>query len=371
MHHPLIPLISLISFFGLISPALSTEFTAEVESDVHYKRQIPIYLQHDLGDISIQGWNQDLIRVKLKKTATAESETAAAEIFKKFELVSLETPSAIELRIGTPLGTDLLTKLRNRQNRKNIRVDLEIKAPIALALTLVAGQERKIRLSQWRGKVDITGKQSPVEMSKVRSNQALNLNCPDCLIGISDSEFSGSIISGNQGVELKKTTSMSKPILIFSQNGNVSLSQTQGEIQVRTQNGNISSAVHQGDLHLQSEQGKIALDDLDGELDAQTASGDIRMNARKIGKSVELKSKSGAFELILPRDYSGEFDLQSIQGEAKTDFNIQVDRKNEKEEYGPDIKGKLAGRVGTGGRSSIIAFTESGSIVVKRKSVTP
>ncbi len=346
-------------------------WVSETEAEVHYKRQLPIYLQHDLGDISIQGWNQDLIRVKLKKTVTSESEAAASEIFKKFELVSLETPQAVELRVGTPLGTDILTKLRSRQLKKNIRVDLEIKAPIAMALTLLAGEDRRIKLSQWRGKLNITGKKGAVELSKIRSAQPLTLNCPDCPISINDSEVFGSILSGNSPIELKKVSAIPKPLLVFSQNGDISLFQTRGTFQVRSVNGSVISAVHQGPLYLQTDLGKLSMEDLEGDLDAQTVSGNIHLVSKRVSKLIQLKSRSGGIDISLPWDFSGDVDLQSIQGEAKSDFRIQKNPDAKTETYGPEVKGKLVGKIGEDGKASVFAFTESGSILVSRKGMKP
>jgi hypothetical protein len=337
-----------------------------VESDVHFKKQLPIYIQHDLGDVSIQGWNQDLIRVKLKKTVVTETEESSRNISEQFGLVSLETPNSIELRVGTPQGTDLLTKLRNRQKKKDIRVDLEIRAPLTLGLTVLLGAEKAIKLNQWKGDFKFTGKQNTLDLTKVRSSSPLNLSCPDCKISIQDSEFSGSILAGNQKIVLKKVKASPKAIMVFSQNGDIEISDTEGNFQMRSQSGSLSSKKHKGDLHAQTESGKVMIDDLDGELDAQSVSGELQVASVRVGKLFEMKSKTGAIQIAIPSDYSGEVNLQTIQGEVRSDFLIKTNDKNENA-YGPEIKGRLIGAIGKKNDSAITAFTENGSVTLKKK----
>ena len=363
-----------IRCFSLILPILvytqaraESVFSAEDEIDVHYKKQLPIYLQYELGDVSIQGWDQDLIRVKLKKTTTADTEENANIIFKKFELISLETPQSIELRVGTPQGTDLLTKLRNRQQKKNIKVDLEIRAPSSLALSLVLGAANKLKLSGWRGKLNIAGKKNTLELSKLRANFPLNVNCVDCSMVVNESEFSGSILVSDQKIELKKTKASLQPILIFSQKGVVAMENTSGDFQVRSQSGDVEIKNHLGALEIQSESGKISVSDLDGNLDAQTQTGDIKVSIKKISNQLELKNKSGSIDIILPHEFEGDVNLQSIKGDVITDFTIQKNKKKMEMLYGPELKGRLFGTIGSNNNVSVSASSESGKINLKQR----
>jgi len=367
VHRYFVPSFLLILHFSFNLPVFAgNSYTNEVESDVHFKKQLPIYIQHDLGDVSIQGWNQDLIRVKLKKTVVTETEESSRNISEQFGLVSLETPNSIELRVGTPQGTDLLTKLRNRQKKKDIRVDLEIRAPLTLGLTVLLGAEKAIKLNQWKGDFKFTGKQNTLDLTKVRSSSPLNLSCPDCKISIQDSEFSGSILAGNQKIVLKKVKASPKAIMVFSQNGDIEISDTEGNFQMRSQSGSLSSKKHKGDLHAQTESGKVMIDDLDGELDAQSVSGELQVASVRVGKLFEMKSKTGAIQIAIPSDYSGEVNLQTIQGEVRSDFLIKTNDKNENA-YGPEIKGRLIGAIGKKNDSAITAFTENGSVTLKKK----
>jgi hypothetical protein len=368
--HLSLQLISLISVFSLNSAAFAqNSYTNEVETDVRFKKLLPIYLQHDLGDVSIQGWNQDLIRVRLKKIVIADREELATETANRFALVSLETPTSIELRVGTPMGTDLMTKLRNRQKKKDIRVDLEIKAPINLDLTLVLGTEKSLKLSQWKGGIRINGRQGGVDLSKLKLSNPLHVHCPDCKITVSESDFSGSILAGDQKVELKKVRSGSKPLMVFSQAGEIDLSETGGNFQIRSKSGALTSSQHQGDLHAQSESGLIRMDRMSGDVDAQTTSGNISYQGIKPGKLIELKSHSGSMDLSAPSGFSGLIDLQSIQSEVVCGFPFKV-KKQSSDDYGPSIRGKAIGQIGSSQNTSIIAFSESGKIEFKKKDVS-
>lgn len=368
MNAYLIRWISLIYLVPLYAfAAADSTVSVEEEMDVRYKKQVPIYLQHDLGEISIQGWNQDLIRVKLKKSVVTDSEENAKLIFKQFSLISLETPKSVELRVGTPQGTDILTKIRNQQLKKNIKIDLEIKAPSSLPISIVVGTEKKLKLTQWRGKINITGKKNIVELAKIRANFPLNINCVDCSLSVSDSEFSGSILMSDQKIEITRSAALPKPILIFSQKGMVSLDKTKGDFQVRTLSGDVYSKSHQGDLHIQSDSGKVHVEALEGDLDTQTQAGDIHVSAVKILNQLELKSRSGKIEIVLPHVFSGEVNLQSTKGDVLTDFSIQKNKQKMNDQYGPELKGKMIGQVGTDLHVNILANSESGKIHLKQK----
>ncbi len=367
----MIPQISLWISLILLAPiyghaSAETNFVVEEEIDVHYKKQVPIYLQHELGDVSIQGWNQDLIRVKLKKSVSADTEENARAVLKKYTLISLETPNAIEMRIGSPQGTDLLTKLRTRQQKKNIKVDLEIKAPTSLPFSALLGIEKKLRLTQWRGKINITGKKNNLELTKIRSTSPMSVNCPDCSFTVSDSDFSGSILVGDQKVELKKVTATPEPILIFSQKGEINLEEVMGNFQIRTQSGDVTSKKNHGSFQVQTESGKIKLEDFDGDLDIQSKTGSIKVLTTQIKNQVELKNQSGDISLTLPHDFSGDVNLQSIKGEVLTDFSIQKDKKKMEMLYGPELKGRIFGKIGSKEKTSILISSESGNIDLKR-----
>ena len=367
MIHRLFLLLSLIIPILFILPVFaSSSYTNEVETDVRFKKSLPIYLQHDSGDVTIQGWNQDLIRVRLRKTVTADSQELATENAARFNLVSLETPKAIELRVGTPLGTDLLTKLRNREKKKDVRVDLEIKAPLNLGLTLVLGTGKKLSLSQWRGEVRINGLNGQIDLSKLKLNQPLNVQCPDCAIHIVDSEFSGSILGGNQKIAFEKVKAVSKPLMVFTKNGEIALAETQGEIQLRSEAGSVSVKNHRGDLHAQTDSGSVSLDAMSGEIDVQTNSGAIRCDLQKPGELIEMKSKDGAISISVPTEFKGALDLQSVQGAVDSEFSIK-EKKTRMDEYGPSIKGKVLGVVGDRESPLITAVSETGGIRIGKR----
>jgi len=357
----------LLSLPGSIANAKSV-FNSDGDVEVHYKKQLPIYLQHDLGDVSIQGWNQDLIRVKIKKSTTADSQEIADALFSKFDLISLETPTSIELRVGTPQGTDLLTKLRNREQKKNIKVDLEIKAPATMSLSLVLGVGIKLKLSQWKGKVDLEGKQNSVELVKLRMSEPLHLNCPNCALSLTDSEVSGSILLNDQKIDIKRTKASPHALLISSEKGDISMEETQGEFQIRSISGNVSSLTHQGSLQIETDSGKIKLDNLSGDLDATTQSAPIFADIKEAKNRLEVKNRDGLIDLEVPHSFEGEVNLQSLKGTVSTDFVIKKNTAKMKPLYGPELQGRLIGNIGSGG-ANLIATSDNGKILLKQKEV--
>lgn len=352
-------------FLGIQAWAEVASFSDVQEQDLPLRKQNPIYVRHSLGQVSVQGWVQDRIRVVLKKRMLAETEAQAKSEFKKLELVSLETPNRFEIRVGKSRGADIVTKLRELQ-ASPVTVDLEIRAPYHADLTLVLGDGRDLKINQWRGPLTLHAQKASVQLSKLALTAPLKLNVPQCQVEISDSKFLGHVFTAGQKVTLTEVESLGA-LVVDTANGDVALSRTRGKIEIHTTSGRLNSIKHQGVLAFQSKEGGLFATEFDGDLEGQTQTGQIMLEIDRVGSYLQLDTQKGDIQVSLLPKFEGNFDLFSLKGELVIQFPTQNNPKLASESYGPSSPGRLNAFVGRQNSVHIHAYTKEGGVRILRK----
>ena len=319
-------------------------FSEEIERDLPLKRQVPLYITHTLGNLSIQGWVQDRIRVTIKKKIIAQSEAQAKIELKKLDLVTLETAQSFELRVGHSRGTDLVTKLRDEKQNQVI-VDLEIKAPYQMGLTISAGDHKNFSLQQWRGAIALTGKNTKLDFSRLNLQKPMKVNCQNCEVSVTDSKLSGHFLVGTENVDFHQVHT-DQTVFVDTTSGEVHLDETDGKFSVHTTTGKLSSVHHTGNLSFQSEDGGVYVTRLDGDMDASTQSGQVMIEADTVSHSLHLDSEKSDIQVSLPAKFEGLLDLLSLRGEVVVQFPHEKKKSLASETYGPTSPGRIDAIVG-------------------------
>lgn len=361
--------LSLSLFFAInaiASHAFAVQtFHEESEQDLPLRRQNPLYLRHSIGSVRVQGWVQDRVRVTLKKQVLAETKEEAEKAFKKLELVSLETPSSFEIRVGKDRGADIVTKLKESQHEP-VTVDLEIRAPYQSDFTIILGEGRDLDLQQWRGGLTVNGKNSSIKLAKLTLAKPLKVNCQSCEVEINDSKLSGHVFSGGKSVAMNGVDSV-KDFSIDAGVGEVRLERTTGKIEVHTTTGRMSSGNHQGTLSFQSKEGGLFVTGIKGNLEAQTQTGQLMAEAESVQSYLQLDNQKGDVQISLPPKFEGNLDLLSLRGETVVQFPTQLNPKLASESYGPSSPGRVDGYIGKKNNINIHAYTRDGGVRILRK----
>jgi hypothetical protein len=340
-------------------------YSEQIERDLPLKRKTPLYLQHSLGKVSIQGWVQDRIRVTIKKRVLAQSEALAQIELKKLDLVTLETAQSFEMRIGHTRGSDLVTKLRD-EKQSQVVVDLEIKAPYQMDLTVVLGEKSELNLDQWKGAVFLTGKDSSINLTRLNSQKPIHLNCQNCSIQASDSKTSGHILAGSKNLVFRNFEA-TKDFFIDVVAGEVKLEETRGKIIVHTQSGRLNSLNHHGDLTFQSDDGGLFVTGLKGNLEAITQSGQFMVEVDEVKEFLRLDTSKSDIQVILPTKFEGALDLLSLRGEVVVQFPLESKKKASSEVYGPVSPGRVDATIGNSTDVTIHAYSKQGGVRILRK----
>ena len=348
-----------------LQPAIGLQtFSEEIEQDIPLKKQAPLYIQHLLGNVSVQGWVQDRIRVKMVKRIISINEEMAKAEFKKVDLVTLDSASLFELRVGHSRGKDLVSKMKD-EKQSQVVVDLEIKAPYQLGLTVVLGPEKNFQLQQWKGSFVLNGKNNSLKLSRLNLSKAMKVNCQNCEVELNDSKVMGHILVGNKPVSLRLVETSS--FMIDSSSGEVRMDRTQGLFHIHTASGRLSSLKHQGTLNFQSEDGGLFVSELNGNAEAQTISGQMMIDADSVKDFLHLDTEKSDIQISLVPKFVGSLDLLSLRGESVVQFPYDQNSSLLSESYGPVSLGRVNGTVGNSSRVMIHAYSKQGGVRVLRK----
>ncbi len=362
-----IDLFSLSTLSLAQSPLVPTgiqTYTEEVERDIPLKKQAPLYIQHLLGNVSVQGWVQDRIRIKMKKRILSSNEALAKTELQKVDLVTLDTSQSFELRVGHTRGADLVTKMRD-QKQNQVVVDLEIKAPYQLDLTMVLADGKEFQLQQWKGAFFLNGKNNSLKLSRLNLSKPMKVNCQNCDVELTDSKVAGHILIGSKLASLRAVESSS--LMIDTSSGEVRLDRTEGHIHVHTSTGRLSSNAHHGTLNFQSDEGGLFVSALNGNAEAHTVSGQMMIEAEEVKDFLHLDTEKSDIQVSLPPKFEGALDLLSLRGEVVVQFPYEQNATLISESYGPASLGRVNGTVAGSTHTMIHAYSKQGGVRILRK----
>jgi hypothetical protein len=339
-------------------------FDSVVEKDVSLKKSLPIYLNHHLGNVSIQGWVQDRIRVTLSYRVLAESQQQAQREFDKLSLITLETKDLFEMRVGHKQGVDLVSKMRDR-TKNMVQVDLEVKAPYQSHLVVVVGDGASLKLDQWRGSVNVAGKNNTLLFTHLNLNQELDLNCLQCPTEVRDSRFAGRISIGSKPILLSGIESGG--VFVDGANEEIRVEKSSGNFDFHTHSGRLNVFKFNGNLHLQSDDGGAFLSQMTGAVDIQTRSGQVMIDMEHVNHSIHVDTEKSDIQVSLPPQYEGAIDLMSLRGEVIVQFPYESRKDFNLVSYGPASPGRVDGLIGKKSEPVIHAYSKQGGVRLIRK----
>ena len=344
--------------------AASQGFARTEERVLPLRRSVPLYLQHRTGNISIQGWVQDRLKVTLQMRVLADSEEEAEREFKKLELITLEAQDRYEFRVGHSPGTDLVTKMRDRA-KSTVQVDLEIKAPYQSDLTLILGEGRELKLDQWRGGVSLEGKENRLRFSRLELSREFRLNCLACDVDIRNSKIRGRISVGSKPVLLTEVESPS--LSIDAGNEEIRVERGSGKLGVHTLAGRLVVNGFEGLLDFQSEEGAAFMNQIKGAADVQTRGGQVMLDFDEVRGPVHVDTEKGDIQIALVPRFEGSIDLASLGGEVVVQFPHEPSKSLRLNRYGPESPGRVDGIIGRRSDPLIHAHSKEGGVRLTRK----
>jgi hypothetical protein len=335
------------------------EFHDEIERDFALRSIGQIQITNMRGDIAIQGWSLDKIRVKAHRKALASTPDEAKRLFSAVDFRYKAIDGLIELSAEYGRGLSLDERLREREHPRTA-MQMTVFAPAGLKLR-VWGVDGKIIVKGWSTAVDARASSGAINIENVKSGGASVL-CPACSIQLKSVKGAVRTMGGTGTIQL---TDIDAPqTYVETGSGAISAFRVNGEQLYVSKDGPISGRELAGRIEFHGGSGPVEILESTGFLSGRTTAGSIlaRMREWRFADKAVIESIGGDIRLSLPADFSGDVDLHSGLGKAEIGFPVELSEDRPRPEASSS-PGRITGRVGEGGELLKI-FTSRGKIQV-------
>jgi hypothetical protein len=340
------------------------EFHDEIERDFAVRSIAQLQVTNMRGDISIQGWSLDKIRIKARRKALASNAEEAKRLFSAVDFRHQASNSLIELAAEYGRGLSLEERLREREHPRT-SMEMTVFAPAGLKLK-IWGVDGKILVRGWSASVDVRDSTGSINIESVKSGGASVL-CPSCAIRIRSVRGPVRSMGGSGNIELSDVDS--RLVYVETEAGSISASQVRGEQLYVTKSGPITARELSGRIEFHAGDGPVRITDSSGFLSGRTTGGSIHAQMRdwKFADKAVIESVQGEIELKLPLDFSGEVDLKSGTGTTELGFPVEITDERTVSRGGivpSRSPGQITGRVGEGGELLKVSSTRGNVRVI-------
>jgi len=298
--------------------------TREFESKV--RNVWPIEVINQYGDIDVQGWSLDKIRIQVTTTRingpSAESETERSDFLSEFPppgLQSLTFDKRYTFKVKLDGKKNKSLKFSEKL-KTSWKVDLKIFAPFTLKLKLWS-DAYSVSVSKWRNEVDIRSSSGEMKLEQIRYlNNKHFVYCLNCK-KITIDQFYGSLQLTTGTSDLSIQNSEFEKLFWDSQGGMLLGESIKGDkLNFITQSGSAKLKDISGFILFKSRTGSLFLDSkIEHGLSAYTDTGDITIhvaNPNTPALKLLAESVSGNVQLNLPSQYRSKLTVKgNVSGE--------------------------------------------------------
>jgi DUF4097 and DUF4098 domain-containing protein YvlB len=169
------------------------------------------------------------------------------------------------------------------------------------------------------------------------------------------------IVGGAGQLELNQTHG--KFIYVEADSGAIKLFRVSGDQLYVSKRGSIDGQFLSGKVEFSAEEANIDLREISGFLSGNVETGNItaKVRAWKFLDKAVLETQKGNIDLTLPRNFSGDVDFWSLNGNTQVDFQVQ--KVQDQAAIGPEPANHLVGRIREGGEL-LKLFSEYGDVLV-------
>jgi DUF4097 and DUF4098 domain-containing protein YvlB len=305
------PLCAVLLFVLFTWTASAEEFLEESEKLIPLRSSGSLQILNNRGDIVIEGWSQDKIRLKLNKKTISNDPVEAKRLLGSAGIQHREIDGGVEISAEYGRGLTLQERLRERDNPKT-SMEMILSAPARAPLQILAFSG-KVILRQWRGTVQIRSGAGSIHIENSRGDGIFVL-CPSCAISASAIHASLRCVGGDKPVILNGV--QGDEIYVETGAGEVRAHDIRGEQLYVSKTGAIKIQKSRGHVEFNSRDSEVDIDEVYGFVSGRTASGNITARIRDwvFHDRAFIESSSGNIVLELPHAFSGEVDLTAPSG---------------------------------------------------------
>lgn len=301
------------------SQAQATPFNDTIERDFPLRSLGELRITNARGDITIDGWSQDRVRLKASRKVNASSQEEANRVFSYTDVKYKNVEKDIEISAEYGRGLKIEERLKER-SLPQVGMDFHVLAPSSLPLRVWA-VSGKVIIKGWNANLEVRSTQGAVEIESIRKGTVAVL-CPSCTVRVKSVHSSVRCMGGTGDVDVSDVTG--SQIYVESDSGKVNVTRIDGEQLYVTKAGAIDGKQLNGKIEFHTRQGNVTIADSTGFISGRTESGAVSAQMKEwsfVDKAL-IESTSGSVSLAVPSTFSAEVDLRSGTGRVFSAFPL-------------------------------------------------
>jgi DUF4097 and DUF4098 domain-containing protein YvlB len=310
----------LVGLAGIsVGAAQAASFSDTIERDFPLRSLGELRITNARGDITINGWSQDRVRLKAVRKVQAASQEEANRVFSYTDVRYKTVEKDIEVTAEYGRGLKIEERLKER-NLPQVGMDLNILAPSSLPLRVWA-VSGKVIIKGWNANLEVRSSHGAIEIELIRKGSVAVL-CPSCTVRVKTVHSSLRCMGGTGNIEISEVTG--SQIYVESDSGAVNVSRIEGDQLYVTKAGAIDGKQLKGRIEFHTRQGNVSILDSMGFISGRTETGTVSAQMREwsfLDKAL-IESVSGSVSLSVPASFSAEVDLRSGTGRVFSAFPL-------------------------------------------------
>ena len=342
--------------------ALATEFVDETQQEFTMRTHGNLEVSNSFGDITVQGWGLDKIKIIAKKTVIAKDLVEAKIKFSELSHRLKNTENGVELHgeYGEVLSVD------QRLSKKITpldRISFTVFAPSKLNLTLL-GRKGRFELKNWNANVLLRLSEGVAVLEDIRDGQITEV-CKDCdLFG---KNIHGDLKCKNEQGNIRIIGFKGSGLFIETESGNIETLDISGPQVLISHTGEIKSYKGQGSILFRTQSGRVTLGRVSSPVTGGTESGNVsvQFDDWNSEENSEIVSNQGLVRVQLPDHFASSVDFRSKKGQIESEIEVEMDTDNDQS----ILEGKKTaiGKIKESGSVLKLFSRDSDVIVIKEK----
>ncbi len=328
--------------------------SAKVTENASFDPKPNLYVQSDVGDVTITASDTNQIEIEMIKTAWGTTEAEAQAAAEAIEVTVDETEDTLKLIYDPPdeLGIDI----GPGGGKDSIEFIIKLPAETALDITTHFGD---VALTGIHGEVKVDTSFGDVDLNDIQAGDT-DIRLSTSFGDITLNDFTAAALSiDNSNGEITVT--------VGGITGDLELTTSFGDIEVwdvaassydlHTSNGKITLNGATGKLDLESSFGDIVVTDAeDAILNLETSNGTVRFDG-SLDEAAEhrIETSFGDIDLTIPDDSVFDLELETSFGEITSDLPVTVSGSFSETSWSAELNG---------GGSLLTAKTSNGDITL-------
>ena len=346
-------------------------YIERTETTIEAVRGGVLHLVTKQGDVEVDSWRRDEVRVVVEKRSDVSDEAQALALFEAFQVTTTPASDTVQVRAGAREGDSLAS----------VTVRLVVRVPSQFGVYIETAKGG-IVISDLGGDVEARTEWGGVTLNSVKGDVmaetgagGITMNNVDGSMelktgrgGITFNTVNGDV-NAETGAGGITVNSGAGSVEVKAVRGDIAINQRKGDVKAETGGGGIKVKDLSGPVVVRTREGKIEISGALGYIEATSESGSIEAELRIADDGVDTHCKlltgSGDVTIYLPKELAATIDAElRIEGLARRDWAIYSDFPID---IGEESESRIVGRGEiNGGGDPIVLRTKNGDIRIKK-----